>query len=78
MSLKTHLPRLALAALCTLTSLAATAADEPSVTLDRPGAGMRELKKGDNLPDQYQRDSLALKDWKARHLAQPEKDQQWI
>ncbi|HEX8588346.1 RcnB family protein [Pseudomonas sp.] len=64
-------------ALCALSSHG-FAAEEPSVTLDRPGAGVKEIKEGDNVPDQYQRDSLALKDWQKRHLSAPEKNQQWV
>jgi len=71
------LSSLAFAALCALGSVA-HAAEQPSVSLDRPGAGVREIKKGDNVPDEYQRESLALKDWKQRHLAAPEKNQQWV
>lgn len=72
-----YLPSLALAALCGLSSVS-YGAEEPSVSLDRPGAGVKEIKEGDNVPDQYQRDSLALKDWDNRHLKAPEKNQQWV
>lgn len=74
---KNHLAHLAFAALCALSSFA-HAAEEPSVTLDRPGAGVKQIKEGDNLPDEYQRDSLALKDWQKRHLSAPGKDEQWV
>ncbi len=67
----------AFAALCALSHVA-QADEEPSVTLDRPGAGMKEMKEGDNVPDQYQRDSLAIKDWDKRHLRAPEKNEQWV
>lgn len=77
MTRNSFLPSLAFAALCTLGSLA-HAAEQPTVSLDRPGAGVREIKKGDNVPDEYQRESLALKDWKHRNLAAPEKNQQWV
>jgi Ni/Co efflux regulator RcnB len=77
MTRQKYLPRLAFAAMCALSSVA-FAAEQPSVTIDRPGAGQKELKKGDNLPDQYQRESLALKDWQKRHLSAPEKNQQWV
>lgn len=69
--------RFTFATLCAMSSLA-HAAEQPSVSIDRPGAGIREIKKGDNVPDEYQRESLALKDWKHRHLAAPEKNQQWV
>jgi Ni/Co efflux regulator RcnB len=72
-----YLPHIAFAAFCTLGSLA-HAAEEPTVNLERPGAGVREIKEGDNVPDQYQRDSLAIKDWKARHLSAPGEHQQWV
>jgi Ni/Co efflux regulator RcnB len=68
---------LTFAAFCALSS-PSFAAEEPSVSLDRPGAGVKELKEGDNVPDQYQRDSLGLKDWQKRHLSAPEKNQQWV
>jgi Ni/Co efflux regulator RcnB len=77
MTRSSFLPSLAFAALCALGSLA-HAAEQPTVSLDRPGAGVREIKKGDNVPDEYQRESLALKDWKHRNLAAPEKNQQWV
>jgi Ni/Co efflux regulator RcnB len=72
-----YLSSLVFTTLCALGSIA-HAAEQPSVSLDRPGAGVREIKKGDNVPDEYQRDSLAVKDWKQRHLAAPEKNQQWV
>ena len=71
------LPHVFFVAMCAIASVA-SAAEQPSVTIDRPGAGLRELKKGDNLPDQYQRPSLALTDWKKRHLSAPGKDEQWV
>lgn len=74
---KKYLPHLAFAALCALSTVG-HAAQEPTVTLDRPGAGVKEFKEGDNVPDQYQRDSLALKDWQQRHLSAPGKNQQWV
>lgn len=39
---------------------------------------MKEIKEGDNVPDQYQRDSLAIKDLEKRHLKVPEKNEQWV
>jgi Ni/Co efflux regulator RcnB len=77
MIIKKVLPQVAFVAFCLLGTLA-NAAEQPSVTIDRPGAGLKELKKGDNLPDQYQRESLALKDWQNRHLSAPGKDEQWV
>lgn len=74
---KKLLPSLAITALCALGSFA-HAADEPSVKMDRPGTGVREIKVGDNVPDEYQRDSLALKDWKRRHLSAPGEHEQWV
>lgn len=74
----THCIRhLALAAVCIFSSLS-YAAEEPSVTLDRPGAGVKQIKTGDNVPDEYQRESLALKDWQQRHLSAPGKNEQWV
>lgn len=72
-----YLCTLAFVTLCGLNGIA-HAAEQPTVSIDRPGAGMREIKKGDNVPDEYQRESLALKDWKHRNLAAPEKNQQWV
>jgi Ni/Co efflux regulator RcnB len=74
---KKYLPHLMFTALCAMGSLA-HAAEEPSVKLDRPGYGVKELKEGDNAPDQYQRPDLALKDWRARHLSEPGDDKQWV
>lgn len=54
------------------------AAEEPSVKLDRPGAGVREIKTSDNVPDEYQRSDLAIKDWKARNLKAPGEHEQWV
>lgn len=69
--------RLTLLALC-ITSGVSHASEQTSVTLDRPGAGITELKKGDNVPDEYQRPSLAVKDWKSRQLSAPGKNEQWV
>lgn len=77
MSNNKRLPRYALAALCAL-SIPAFAAEEPSVTLDRPGAGAHEIKEGDKVPDEYKRESLALKDWQKRGLKAPEENFQWV
>jgi Ni/Co efflux regulator RcnB len=74
---KKYLPHLMFTALCAVGSFA-HAAEEPSVKLDRPGYGVKELKEGDNAPDQYQRPDLALKDWRARHLSEPGDDKQWV
>jgi Ni/Co efflux regulator RcnB len=72
-----YLPRLLLAAVCAL-SISAFADEEPSVKLDRPGAGMQEIKKGSKLPDGYKREALALKDWDKRHLTAPGENEQWV
>jgi Ni/Co efflux regulator RcnB len=74
---KKSLCHLTFAALCGLSSLS-HAGEEPSVTMERPGAGVKEIKEGDNAPDQYQRDSLAIKDWKKHQLSAPGKNQQWV
>ncbi|CAI3788414.1 hypothetical protein AHFPHNDE_02090 [Pseudomonas sp. MM227] len=74
------LPRLALAALCALSVpafAAQTDTKEESVTLDRPGNGMHEIKEGDKVPDSYKRKELAIDP--AKHgLAQPEENEQWV
>ena len=74
---KKLLSRLALASLCAL-SVHAFAAEGPSVTLDRPGVGVHEIKEGDKAPDEYKRKELALGDWKKRHLSAPDEDSQWV
>jgi Ni/Co efflux regulator RcnB len=74
---KKNLCHLTFAAMCGLSSLS-YAADEPSVRMDRPGAGIREIKEGDNVPDEFQRPSLALKDWQKHGLSAPGKDEQWV
>jgi Ni/Co efflux regulator RcnB len=71
-----QLARLTLAALCAA-SLPAFAEDT-SVTLDRPGVGMHEIKEGDKAPDEYKREALALKDWQKRHLSAPKENEQWV
>lgn len=77
MATKNPFPFLISATLCVFVSFTA-AAGEPSVTLARPGAGVREIKVGDNVPDQYQRASLALNDWRKRHLSAPGEHEQWV
>lgn len=77
MTYKTYLTAFSLAALCAVSSFS-HAAEEPKVTMDRPGAGLQEIKKGDTVPDEYQRESLALKDWKSRHLKAPGEHEQWV
>lgn len=74
---KKPLCHLTFIALCALSGLS-VASEEPSVAVDRPGAGIKEIKEGDNAPDQYQRDSLAVKDWQNHQLAAPGKNQQWV
>jgi Ni/Co efflux regulator RcnB len=68
---------LTFAVLCGLSHFS-YAAEGPSVTMDRPGAGVREIKEGDNVPDEFQRPSLAVKDWQKHHLSAPGKDEQWV
>ena len=76
------LPRLALAAFCAMSVSAFAAetkagAEEPSVTLDRPGNGMHEIKDGDKVPDSYKRKGLAIDP--AKHgLKQAEENEQWV
>jgi Ni/Co efflux regulator RcnB len=77
MTIKKYLPQFTIAALFALTGLA-HAADEPSVSLDRPGTGVKEFKVGDAIPDEYQRERLGLKDWKKRHLKAPGEHEQWV
>jgi Ni/Co efflux regulator RcnB len=77
MKRKNLLTALTLSLLCSGVSVS-YAANEPSVTLDRPGAGVREIKTGDNVPDEYQRSELAIKDWKARNLKAPGEHEQWV
>lgn len=38
----------------------------------------RELKVGDKAPDQYKRDELAVRDWRAKGLPAPETDSHWV
>ncbi|MFK3795567.1 MULTISPECIES: RcnB family protein [unclassified Pseudomonas] len=68
---------LAMALLCAVSTVS-YAADDPSVTLDRPGTGDREYKVGDPVPDEYQRESMEVKDWKSRHLKAPTEHEQWV
>ena len=67
---------LTLAALCAASVPAF--ADDTSVTLDRPGVGQHEIKKGDKVPDEYKRKELALGDWQKRHLSAPGENEQWV
>jgi Ni/Co efflux regulator RcnB len=77
MNHKNLLTALVLAGMCSVAGLS-HAAEEPSVQLDRPGAGVREIKKGDNVPEEYQRPALAIQDWKAKHLKAPGEHEQWV
>jgi Ni/Co efflux regulator RcnB len=77
MTYKQLLTASSLALLCSVSGLT-HADDEPSVKLDRPGAGVKEFKVGDVVPDEYQRKSLELKDWKNRNLKAPEQHEQWV
>jgi Ni/Co efflux regulator RcnB len=77
MTYKNYLTAFSLAALCTVSSFS-HGAEEPKVTMDRPGAGVKEIKAGDNVPDEYQRESLAIKDWKSRNLKAPGEHEQWV
>lgn len=74
---RSYVRTLAFAALLAMTGTG-YAAEEPSVKLDRPGAGVQEIKKGDVAPDEYQRPSMAVQDWQKHHLSAPEKDEQWV
>lgn len=74
---KNQLAAISLGLFCSLSSVS-YAAEEPSVMLDRPGAGMKELKVGDVVPDEYQRESLEIKDWKKYKLQAPEEHEQWV
>lgn len=77
MNHKNLLTALMLAGMCSVAGIS-HAAGEPSVQLDRPGSGVREIKTGDNVPDEYQRPALAIKDWKAKRLKAPGEDEQWV
>ncbi|VEF10815.1 Uncharacterised protein [Pseudomonas fluorescens] len=46
---KKALCHLSFATLCGLTSFS-QASEQPSVTMERPGAGVEEIKEGDNAP----------------------------
>lgn len=74
---KQPLAALALTLLCAVSSVSHAAGD-PAVTLDRPGTGDREYKVGDPVPDEYQRESMEVKDWKSRHLKAPGEHEQWV
>lgn len=74
---KQPIAALAITLLCALSSVS-HAADDPGVTLDRPGTGDREYKVGDPVPDEYQRESMEVKDWKSRHLKAPAEHEQWV
>jgi len=77
MTSKQPFAALAITVLCAFSSIS-YAAEEPSVTLDRPGTGAREYKVGDPVPDEYQRESMEVKDWKSRHLKAPAEHEQWV
>lgn len=53
-------------------------ADDASVSVDRPGVGQHEIKKGDKVPDEYKRKELAVGDWKTHKLSAPTEDEQWV
>ena len=53
-------------------------ADDSSVTIDGPGVGLHDIKKGDKVPDQYKRKELAVGDWKKHQLSAPTEDEQWV
>lgn len=72
-----RIPSLVLAALCTL-SVPAFAAGEESVNTQSQGAGVREVREGDKLPDEYKRETLAVKDWRKHGLSAPGEDEQWV
>lgn len=77
MSAKKHFAPFALLALFSL-GVPAFAAQDTSVTLDRPGVGAHPIKEGDKAPDEYKRKELALGDWKKRHLPAPSENEQWV
>lgn len=77
MTYKKPFAALTIGLLCALSSLT-FASDGPSVTLDRPGAGAVELKIGDIVPTEYQRESLEVKDWKSHKLQAPGQHEQWV
>lgn len=57
--------------------LAATAAGAPEESVTAPHTE-RELKIGDKAPDQYKRDELAVRDWRAKGLPAPETGSHWV
>ena len=77
MTYKKQLAALSMGLFCSVCSFA-YAADEPSVTMDRPGAGAVEMKVGDIVPAEYQRESLEIKDWRNRKLQAPGEHEQWV
>ncbi|WP_213881427.1 RcnB family protein [Pseudomonas sp. dw_358] len=77
MSIRKSAACLSLVALLGTTTLSVFA-DDSSVTVDAPGVGLHDIKKGDKVPDQYKRKELAVGDWKKHKLAMPTEDQQWV
>ncbi|MDD1964767.1 RcnB family protein [Pseudomonas sp. NPDC090203] len=77
MTSKLSIAALSITLFCAVSSVS-YAADEPGVTLNRPGTGDREYKVGDPVPDEYQRESMEVKDWKSRHLKAPAEHEQWV
>jgi len=54
-------------------------ADDPPQKTVQPGVNnSRELVVGDRAPDVYQRSDKALKNWKAKGLATPKEQSQWV
>ena len=77
MTYKKPFAALTIGLLCSLSSLSFDA-DEPSMPLERPGDGAVEMKVGDIIPAEYQRESLEIKDWKNRKLKAPDQHEQWV
>ena len=61
-----------------LTPFAVQAEDAPAQTVQPSKDNMRNLEKGDRVPEKFQRPGEAIKNWKAKGLKEPAKESQWV
>ena len=61
-----------------LTSLSVQAADAPEQKVQQSKDNMRELEKGDCVPEKFQRPGEAIHNWKAKGLHEPAEQSQWV
>jgi hypothetical protein len=78
MNSKSFIAGLTILGCVSLASFAVQAEDAPAQTVQSSKDNLRDLEKGDRVPEKFQRPGEAIKDWKAKGLHAPAEQSQWV